>query len=55
VIPVRDVDEALEALTGEAAGCPDEPDSLNFAVDHALEEMAECLSRFGRPEPSADG
>jgi ATP-dependent Lon protease len=55
VIPVRDVDEALEALTGQAAGCPDEPDSLNFAVDHALEEMAERLSRFGRPEPSADG
>jgi predicted ATP-dependent protease len=50
VVPVRSVEQALEALTGAAAGSPEEPDTLCFEIDRALEEMALRLSRFGGPE-----
>jgi ATP-dependent Lon protease len=44
--PVRTVDEALEVLTGEAAGSPVEPDTLNYVVDRALQELSERLRSF---------
>lgn len=44
--PVRTVEEAFEAFTGQAAGTPDEPDTLFHAVDAALEEMATRLPDF---------
>jgi hypothetical protein len=43
---VRSVEEAFEAFTGQAAGTPDEPDTLFRAVDAALEEMAARLPEF---------
>jgi predicted ATP-dependent protease len=47
--PVSTVDEALEALTGCAAGSPLEPDTLNHAVDRALEALAQRLKDYARP------
>jgi predicted ATP-dependent protease len=46
--PVRNVDEALETFTGLAAGAPDEPDTLSFVVDRALEELARRMAEFGK-------
>jgi ATP-dependent Lon protease len=47
--PVRNVDEALEVMSGFAAGSPVEPDTLNFVVDHALGEIAERLRGYTKP------
>jgi ATP-dependent Lon protease len=55
IVPVRTVDEALEALTGVAAGAPDEPDTLSWAIDRALDEMAQRLASFGRPPTAPEG
>jgi predicted ATP-dependent protease len=46
--PVRSVDAALEIFTGFAAGTPEEPDTLAFAVDRALEDLAKRMAEFGR-------
>lgn len=46
--PVASVDEALEVFTGCAAGAPDQPDTLNFAVDQALEDLARRLKEFAK-------
>jgi predicted ATP-dependent protease len=50
IVPVRMVDEALEALSGFAAGAPGEPDTLYGAVDAALAELAARLAEFGRKD-----
>jgi predicted ATP-dependent protease len=47
--PVGTVDEALELFTGRAAGAVDEADTLNFAVDRALEDLARSMAEFARP------
>jgi predicted ATP-dependent protease len=47
--PVSSVDEALEVLTGLAAGSPTEPDTLGFAVDGALERLAQRQKAFSQP------
>ncbi|HTY19743.1 MAG TPA: ATP-binding protein [Myxococcota bacterium] len=47
VLPVRTVEEALEALTGVAAGAPDERDTLLALVDAALAGFAQRLAEFG--------
>jgi ATP-dependent Lon protease len=47
VLPVATVEEALEALTGSAAGAADEPDTLLFAVDAALAGFAQRMAAFG--------
>ena len=47
--PVASVDEALEAITGCAAGTPYEPDTLNQMVDRRLEELAGRMKEFIRP------
>jgi predicted ATP-dependent protease len=52
--PVRRVEEALEAMTGFAAGSHDEPETLLAAVDRALEEMARRLLAFSAP-PRVEG
>jgi ATP-dependent Lon protease len=46
ILPVRTVDEALEALTGVAAGAPDAPDTLYARVDAALAELAARAAEF---------
>ena len=51
ILPVRTVEEALEALTGVAAGSPDEPDTLLARVDAALAGFAKRLAEFGAPRP----
>ena len=52
--PVRSVDEALEALTGIAMGAPDESDTLCFAIDQALEQMAQRLMGFSGGAPGSE-
>jgi ATP-dependent Lon protease len=54
VHPVRSVDEALEALTGIATGVPDEPDTLCFAIDQALEQMAQQLVGYSGGAPGRE-
>jgi ATP-dependent Lon protease len=44
--PVESVDQALEILSGFAAGSPLEPETLNGAVDVALEDLAQRLRDF---------
>jgi ATP-dependent Lon protease len=53
VLPVRTVEEALEALTGLAAGAHDEPDTLLFLVDAALAGFAARLAEFGGAKAAA--
>jgi predicted ATP-dependent protease len=48
--PVSSVDEALEALSGFAAGSPDDPDTLHGRIDARLEDLAEQLREFAKPE-----
>jgi predicted ATP-dependent protease len=47
--PVKNVDEALEVLTGYSAGSPMEPDTLNCAVDDQLEALARRIRQFLQP------
>ncbi|MEN8184382.1 MAG: S16 family serine protease, partial [Myxococcota bacterium] len=47
VVPVRTVDEALEALTGYRAGDAFEPETLNHRIDQALDQMAKSLAEAG--------
>ena len=53
ILPVRTVEQALEALTGIAAGAPDEPDTLFSLVDIALVGFAQRLAQFGANRPDA--
>jgi predicted ATP-dependent protease len=55
VIPVRTVDEALEALTGYRAGDPFEPETLNHRIDQALDQMAKSLAEAGPASLAARG
>jgi len=42
------VDEALEVLSGYTSGSQLEPEALNYAVDSALEDLANQLRRYTR-------
>jgi len=44
--PVKNVDAALEVLTGCSAGSPMEPETLNCAVDDSLEALARRIQQF---------
>lgn len=55
VLPVRTVEEALEALAGRTAGAVDEPGTLFARIDEALGGFAERLSAFGRSQSPAAG
>jgi ATP-dependent Lon protease len=57
VIPVRTVDEALEALTGYRAGDPFEAETLNHRIDQVLDQMAKTLAESGPASlaPRGDG
>jgi ATP-dependent Lon protease len=48
IVPVRTVEEALEALTGSAAGGVGESDTLFGRIDQALAGFAERLASFAQ-------